>query len=180
MVTRAHPRPPVAAAQRRRDLADIHRALSALGWDDDTYRDVMQATTGVRSSADMSQEQRGAWLAHLHACMRQAGLQVQVSGAARTPAAQRHPWTPRHHRLWAAWQALADAGLLRDRSREALQSWAAGQVQTQQLHWLTAEQLDTLIERSKGWLRSRAEPAPATVPDAPAAGSNQAISTPDA
>lgn len=136
-------------SSRRGDLAAIHMAKAALGWDDDMYRDVMATVcNGVRSSGELDHTGRKRLLAHLQACLGQVGAQA-------AKPKRRGAWTPRHMRLWSLWQKLAEAGRVRDRSRAGLTAWVTAQTGPGGVSdptFLTAEQLDMLIERAKGWL----------------------------
>lgn len=133
------------ASGRRADLAAIHVAKKALGWDEDTYRDVMAEVCGERSAGDLDEAGRRKFLAHLQACQRRA------SGKA-DKVSQRRPWSPRHMRLWSIWQKLADAGRVQHRDRKGLNGWVKAQAGLDDVSWATQEQLDLLIERAKAWL----------------------------
>lgn len=140
-------------SSRRGDLAAIHVAKKALGWDDEMYRDVMATVcNGVRSSGELDHTGRKRLLAHLQACLGQVGAKVAKP--------KRHgAWTPRHMRLWSLWQKLADAGRVRDRTRPALAAWVQDQTGPGGVSdptFLTGEQLDMLIERAKAWLAREA------------------------
>lgn len=130
---------------RRADLAAIHVAKKALGWDDGTYRDVMWTVCRVRSAADMDYTSRKRFLSHLQACQRQMGIAPRGDWR---PA----PWSPPLRALWSLWQRLADAGLVRDRSRDALQAWCKRQTGVDRLEWLTTHQLDAVLAAAKLWL----------------------------
>lgn len=56
-----------AADLRRRELALIHQAKTALGLDDDTYRALLERLTGKRSAADLDWRGRKLVLDHLKA-----------------------------------------------------------------------------------------------------------------
>ena len=132
---------------RRADLAAIHVAKKALGWDDDTYRDVMSTVcAGVRSAGDLDHAGRKRWLAHLAACQAAAGLKP----ARQAP--ERKPWGPQLRKLWSLWQQLADAGRVNDRGRPALQAWVTSQTGVSRLEWLTEQQLDLVLGQAKRWL----------------------------
>ncbi len=135
----------MTTARRSSSLAAIHIAKKALGWDDDTYRDVMAQVCGARSAGDLDEPGRQKFLAHLQVCQRRAAGPA-VKGAPR------RPWTPRHFRLWAAWQKLADAGRAQQRDRAGLNGWVKAQAGVDDVSWATQEQLDMLIERAKAWL----------------------------
>lgn len=133
------------AGARKADLAAIHVAKKSLGWDDDTYRDIMFAVCRVRSAADMDFTARKRFLAHLRACQQQLGIAPQ---RAASPA----PWSPPLRALWSLWQRLADARLVNDRGRAALQAWAARQTGVDRLEWMTTQQLDLLLVSARQWL----------------------------
>lgn len=135
----------MADPRRASSLASIHVAKKALGWDEDTYRDVMFEVCGKRSAGDLDETGRAKFLAHLQACQRRTTGQT-------TKAAPRRPWTRRHFRLWAAWQKLADAGRVQQRDRGGLNGWVKAQAGVDDVSWATPEQLDMLIERAKAWL----------------------------
>lgn len=141
-----------SAGARRADLAAIHIAKSALGWDDDTYRDVMFTVCRARSSAALDFAGRKTFLAHLQACQQQMGL--------ATPTPQKTaPWSARHRQIWSLWQQLADAGLVDKRTHKALDAWVKRQTGVDRFEWANVPQLDALIDSAKGWLaRSQAKP----------------------
>lgn len=142
---------PRTDSSRNADLAAIHIASKALGWDEDTYRDIMATVcSGVRSAGDLDYARRKAFLAHLQACQRASGLLP-----AQDP--KRAAWKPKLSKLWGRWQQLADAGLVRERGRSALESWAAKQAGPAKLDWLTDQQLDMLLDRTSQWLKRRSD-----------------------
>ena len=130
---------------RKGDLVAIHVAKKALGWDEDTYRDVMFSVCEVRSAAELDPAKRRRFLAHLQACRKQG------TAPARTP------WKPELRKLWSLWQQLADADLVKDRKRPALEAWAARQCGVDRLEWLTTAQLDLVLASAKQWLKRGAE-----------------------
>lgn len=130
---------------RRADLVAIHVAKKALGWDDDTYRDIMAAVCRVRSSAQLDFAGRKRFLAHLQACQAQ-------QGTAAAPARAKTPWGPQLRKLWALWQQLADAKLVQDRTRGALQAWVSRQTGVDRLEWLNPQQLDLVLTSARRWL----------------------------
>ena len=130
---------------RRADLAAIHMAKAALAWDDSTYRDIMFTVCRVRSAADMDFTGRKRFLEHLRKCQAQMGIKPR--GDFRP-----QPWSPPLRALWSRWQQLADAGLVHERSRDALQAWVKRQTGVDRLEWLTTHQLDALLASAKLWL----------------------------
>lgn len=148
------------AGARRADLAAIHIAKAALGWDDETYRDIMQSRCGVRSSALLDFAGRKALLGHLRASMEQLDIQAPAKpgqGSQRRAKA----WSPRQLKLWAVWQSLADAGLVKQRDRAALDGWIKGQVGVDSIDFCNTHLLDSLIDSAKGWLKRAAAPGAA-------------------
>lgn len=135
---------------RRADLAAIHVAKKALGWDDDTYRDIMAAVCRVRSAGELDFAGRKRFLAHLRACQEQKGIATPAKRA-------KAPWGPKLKLLWSLWQQLADAGLVADRSRAGLATWATRQTGVSSLEWLKPQQLDLVLNSAKGWLDRKGE-----------------------
>lgn len=134
-------------SSRRGDLAAIHVAKKALGWDDDMYRDVMATVcNGVRSSGELDHTGRKRLLAHLQACQAQMGL------APRRGPSKRPAWGPQENLLWSLWQKLADAGRVNQRNRAGLTTWVSHQVGVDDISFLTKAQLDLVIARAKAWL----------------------------
>lgn len=138
------------AGARRADLAAIHVAKKALAWDDETYRDIMFTVCRVRSSAQMDFTGRKLFLAHLRACQQQMGIAPRGDFK---PA----PWSPQLLALWSLWQRLADAKLVHERTRDALQAWVKRQVGVDRLEWLSTHQLDALLASAKQWLARDAQ-----------------------
>lgn len=134
-----------ADGARRADLAAIHIAKKALGWDDDHYRDVMFVVCRVRSSGDLDFTGRKRFLAHLQACG-WTGL------AATSTGRPRRPWSAKQKLVWALWQQLADVKLVSDRTARGLNSWVKRQTGVDRLDWLNEPQLALVIESAKKWL----------------------------
>lgn len=143
-----------SAGGRRADLAAIHVAKKALGWDDDTYRDILWTVCQVRSSGDLDFAGRKRLLAHLSACQAQMAPQAQPKPARPAKAA----WLPQHRLMWSRWQQLADAGLVESRAGSALESWVYRQTGVNKLVWLNDKQRDLVLASLKRWLERREEP----------------------
>ncbi len=135
---------------RRADLAAIHIAKKALEWDEDTYRDVMFTVTRFKSAGELDFAGRKRFLAHLQACMVQAGMVTKAKGT-------KAPWNPSQRRLWSLWQQLADAKLVTARDRKALDAWVHRQTGVDRLEWLNEAQLDLVITSAKQWLGRQGE-----------------------
>lgn len=132
------------AAQHAQLIKRVHAGKGALGIDDETYRLTLQRfAAGKTSSKDCSVAELKAVIEHWH-----------ESGWPRPGGKAHKPLSPRQKKMWALWQALADAGKVRDRRMPALLTWVAGQTdnQVQRLEFLTAAQEYTLIESLKKWI----------------------------
>jgi phage gp16-like protein len=137
---------------RKGDLAAIHVAKKALGWDDATYRDLLQEVCGVRSSAGLDFAGRRRWLAHLRKCEAQA-----TTGKSAAARAKRKPLTGMQAKIWSLWMQLADKDLVQARTMAAIDAWVARQTGVDRMQWLTPAQLGLAVESLKRWLARGAE-----------------------
>lgn len=132
-----------SSGSRRADLAAIHIAKAALGWDDEMYRDIMFTVCRERSAGLLDHAGRKRLLAHLQACQRQ-------HAGTKAPR-KREEWTPSAKLIWALWQQLADQGRVNERKRPALDAWIKRTTGVDRLEWLTDKQVDQVIESLKRW-----------------------------
>jgi phage gp16-like protein len=121
---------------------------AALGWDDDTYRDILVTVTGKRSAGELDFSGRKRFLDHLRQCG-WAGQPQRTTGAVKAP---RKPLSPVQKLVWSLWQQLGDAGLVKTRTMAALNAWVERQTQVARMEWLTPAELDLVVESLKGWL----------------------------
>lgn len=140
---------PAMDGRRRADLAKIHLGCKALGWDEGTYRDILQSVCGVRSSAELDAAGRQRFIAHLGRCGWTGAS--KPAGTADRPV--RKPLTAPQRKMWALWQQLADAGLVENRKMPALLAYVTRQTQVDRLEWLEPPQEDLVIESLKMWLK---------------------------
>jgi len=133
---------------RREEIAKIKIGQKELGLDDETYRDMLFAQTGKRSAAELRPPQRRTVLDHMKSLGAFKDLpqkKVARSGTARL--------------IHALWKDLAEAGKLRDSSKEALRAFCAHRIHPGQDNvtldpdHLTPEQSTTVIEALKAWLK---------------------------
>lgn len=140
------------AEDRRRvvELRKIHVGKRRLGWDDETYRDVIaQVCNGKRSAADLTQEERGALLDR----MKYFGF---VEGASYTTKLdQFDDREPQARLIRALWSDLTAIGALRDSSEKALRSFIKRTAKSDSINWLTGQQANACIEGLKA-MKSRA------------------------
>ena len=151
---------PAATSRRASDIKRIHVLRSRLRMDEDAYRDLIaDLFDGKRSSTDLSDAERGRFVAHLQR------LADQLSRGGASPSVKRKPLTPRQGKMFSLWQQLADAGLVRDRRMAALDAWIVARTwlgrRVDRREWLDARMEDQVIEALKRWLRRKAEPAEA-------------------
>lgn len=128
------------AAQRRNDLAQIHIAVSALGWSEADYRAILQAKTGRSSAAQLDSTGRKRFLDHL----RQCGWKPQGKG----PRLTKQQWL-----VQRLWQDLGKAGALEDKSAAALNRFIKAQGGPDELRFLGTSHASLVIEALKSWLQ---------------------------
>lgn len=123
---------------RRKELAQIHLGVKALGWSDADYRAILAAKTGKSSAGDLDSAQRKRFIEHLQSCGWQ-GTKRKFSQAEKI--------------AWY-WSQLDKAGALTDASKPALLAFVgrvAG-VGVSDLRFLPTAQASTVIEGLKAWL----------------------------
>jgi phage gp16-like protein len=146
-------------------LSAIHVLKGQLALSDDEYRDVLQQLTGLRSSAQMTLQQRAKVREHLQRQALRLGVAkpAPAAPAAASPrrgavlspeqfAQAKAKASPRERKVWALWHALHRAGLVHDTSAAALDAWVGRHVQVSALRFCKDTQLDTCIEALKEWL----------------------------
>lgn len=147
--------------QRNRELGKIHIGAKALGWDDATYRAVLERFSGKRSAKELDSRQRRLVLDY----MREQGFDPS---AARKPqktvsdpveeirrTMQRRDDEPLHHAfIRALWYWLADHGALYDPfSRDgALDHFVYRQTGVALLKWLPPDKSAKVAEGLKKWV----------------------------
>lgn len=128
-------------------LAVANRELSESrpGWSDDDYRFILQQCgardkDGQPSATTMTVPQMEVALTRF----KELGFRVRKNGAG---------WRgPRIAKLTAIWCALADAGVVRNRSRQAMESFLRRQVSgMSHLEWASSDDLNHSIEILKKW-----------------------------
>lgn len=58
---------------------------------------------------------------------------------------------PQSRKIRALWLEMADAGIVRDRSEQALARWVKRETGVSALRWLSNEQASHVIEKLKKW-----------------------------
>lgn len=123
----------------------IHIAKSQLAIDDDTYRQMLLATAGKDSTRQCSIPQLQEVLDTLKA----QGFSVKTDRKTRS---RKPDNAPQSKKIRALWLTLADAGLVQNRSEEALGRWVKRETGVEALNWLSSEQASQCIEKLKKWL----------------------------
>lgn len=126
---------------RKNELAQIHIAISQLGWDDGHYRAVLFAKTGKRSSGELDGTGRRRFIEHLKAC----GWKGQ-----KTPAGPR--LTRQQYLALKLWHDLGKTGVLTDPSDTGLNRFIANLCGVSDLRFLGTHQASQVIEALKSWL----------------------------
>lgn len=132
------------ADQKRRDLAKIHIARKELAMDEDAYRLMLESVAGVTSSAKLSARGRAKVLHRL----RQLGWKPKTSARPRRRVTAQEP---QDKKIRALWLDLAQMGVVRDRSEQALARYVKRQTGVEALDWLDGRQAEKVIEALKAW-----------------------------
>lgn len=129
-----------SANQRRKELAQIHIAVTALAWSEADYRAILQAKTGRSSAGDLDSTGRKRFLDHL----RQCGWKPQGRG----PRLTKQQWL-----VQRLWQDLGKAGALEDKTVNALNRFIKAQGGPDELRFLGTSHASLVIEALKSWLK---------------------------
>ncbi|MEC9342671.1 MAG: regulatory protein GemA [Pseudomonadota bacterium] len=134
-------------------LATIHVARKQLGIEDDDYRDLLERVTGKRSSAEMSDAERGKVLEE----MRRLGF-VSTSRPGGSNGTRRRLQGKYAGKLQALWIGAWNLGLVRDRSDAALISFVRRQTGIDHVRFVRhAKDAARAIEALKGWMARDAD-----------------------
>lgn len=143
---------------RRQLLGKVHIAKTALGLDDDTYRDLLEARTGKRSAAKCSNAQLVDLVEHF----KSQGFKPKRKAPAR--AGRRNLADGDVHRkIRALWLSLYHLGLVQEPSEPALAAFVKRQAAVDDLRFLTPGQAYKVIEALKAWAARPVEKGGAAV-----------------
>lgn len=147
-------------------LAAIHITHKALGLSKEDACVLKLAVVGVASAADMTEQQRKRYLAHLQKLQAASAQPLRPGFSNPRPTLYRtvdDPDDARWHKVRALWAALADAGVVRNSTDDALMSYV--QRQTKVTHWrfLNGYQVNNVIESLKAWIKRAGVQEPAHV-----------------
>jgi len=129
-------------ASRNAMLAKVHIARKDLGMDEETYRAVISRMSNGK--ADSAKALSDAALNDLLAEFKRLGWQAKATPrtAAKDPLAGK---------VRALWRALANAGVVRDRSEAALRGYVHRMTDKSDLRFCDAREKGRVIESLKQW-----------------------------
>lgn len=135
-----------APLDRRKLLAKVHVAKKQLGLDEETYRDVLERVTGLRSAKELEERE----LLRVLAAFRNAGWSASMNPA--NGAQPRKSDKPHVRKIWAVWADMCRTGLVAaEDKRKALRAFVENRTGVTDPEWLTAEQATVVIESLKHW-----------------------------
>lgn len=118
-------------------LRAIHAAKSRIGLDDDAYRDLLERETGKRSSKDLTESQRKAFLTTLN---EMGGARPRLDGKYAG-------------KLQALWIAAWNLGIVRDKRDAAMLAFIRRQTGIDHTRFLRDPMdADKVVEALKAWL----------------------------
>lgn len=128
----------------RAAFAAIHIARKDLGLAEDDYRALLERVTGKRSSATMSEAERGRVIEE----MKRLGWKGKAPTRWRPPSRD-----PQVRKVFALWGVLARAGIVRNGSRAALRAFVVRMTGIEDPEWMGPDQAGTVIEALKAMER---------------------------
>lgn len=144
------------ADPRRQQLGRIHAGKKALGLDDETYRALLERVTGVRTSADMTTEQRNDVLREF--------ARLGLRNDAQAEKKRRWPGQPDAALMKSRPMLRKVGALLADSKRP----WSYAHGLAKRMHevdkveWLNDHQLRTLVSAMQIDANRRRKPATTT------------------
>lgn len=130
--------------ERARLIRVIHVGKRELGMDEDTYRDFLKNLTGKRSCSALSEDQ----LRIVRDAMKKKGFHVKPKSKGKRAGNAKQP---RINKITALWCALADAGVVENKSWEAMEAWCKTKTEGRPLAWAEPQELNKCIEALKSW-----------------------------
>jgi hypothetical protein len=125
-----------------------------LGWDDEFYYGIWLPLQGATKDADGYYSATTMDIGQLY----KAVERMKECGFKPTPKRKfthdKPDWrAPRIAKLNAMWLALAEAGVVKDKSRAALETWCKRYHTKDRLQWASANELNACIEQLKAWTK---------------------------
>jgi hypothetical protein len=144
------PRAQGSSSVRARNMRALHVGKKKLGWDDDTYRDVLDQITRKRSATECSDAELGMVLDF----MRERGFGRAPGQAApsRDERAGKGAAT-QLSLIKQLWSALASGGHLSDGSDDGLRAFGKRITGIDAPEFMNVAQRVKVIEGLKGWMK---------------------------
>lgn len=125
-----------------------------LGWDDEFYYGVWLPMQGAAKDADGRYSATTMSIGQLS----QAVERMKESGFKPKPKRKfshdKPDWrASRIAKLNAMWLAMAEAGVVGDKSRAALETWCKRYHKKDRLQWASSKELNACIEQLKAWAK---------------------------
>lgn len=134
----------------RNMLAKIHIAKKELGFDDDTYRTILQTRYKKDSAAKLTRFEAEDLINHF----KKQGFKVKRSKGETIPTKTSPTYEkPMARKVVAIWINMALAGKVHNGSDAALQSYVKRMTGVDNLAWCDDRQLWKLIEALKKWAK---------------------------
>jgi len=132
---------------RQRHYASLHICAKKLDWDDDHYRKVFLRAQGAKQ---VNGEYSASTLNELELARAARAIQRLVK------AMEISDWRDGPiSKITAIWCAMADQGVIHNRSRQAMESWCLKQMKASKLEWASKEELNHIIETLKQWAKQK-------------------------
>jgi phage gp16-like protein len=143
------------AAMRNKLIAKIHVAKKQLGLNEDEYRGIIQGVTNGESES--CKDCNEAQLEQIMSRMTEWGFKPVVTAPAEgskpkvklSPVTRGKPDPTQVDKIRAVWIDLANKGIIRNRSDDAIQSFAKRLTHVDRLEWLTTKQCQTVLAALK-------------------------------
>lgn len=122
----------------------IHIAKSQLGFDDDTYRDILTYTTGKNSTKKMN-------LKELKAVLDEFKKKGFILASPKTAGKIKQKDDPQSRLIRHLWLSLHELGAVKNPSEFALNRYIKRQTDIDLLNWLQSDKKSQVIESLKSW-----------------------------
>lgn len=131
------------AESRNQLIKLIHVAKRSLNMDESSYRHILQTIGGAASAADLSVPKLELVLEHLKKC----GFTVRSNKKPQRKLAD----DQQSKMIRGLWLELANFGVVKDPSEQALASFVKRMTKVSALQWLSSKQASQVIENLKQW-----------------------------
>ena len=128
-----------------------------LNWDDEFYRGIWLPLQGATKDAEGRYSATTMTIGQLcQAVERMKDSGFKPTGKAGKKFTHNDDWRkPRIAKLNAMWMSMAEAGVVQDKSQDALEHWCKRHHKKDRLQWASSQELNTCIEQLKQWAQRR-------------------------